>query len=73
VELLLNYGFVPAENQIDTLMLRKGGDDCIAGLDGWTTTLEEDQAMLAMTSEQDVNLRNILSFRIQMKQSYSKV
>jgi hypothetical protein len=42
-------------------------------LDGWTTTLEEDQAMLAMTSEQDVNLRNILSFRIQMKQSYSKV
>jgi hypothetical protein len=53
-------------------MLRKGGDDCIASLDGWSTTLEEDEAMLEMMAEDDddVNLRKILAFRIKMKKAY---
>ena len=71
-ELFLNYGFVPTENKIDALMLKKGGDDAIASIDGWSTTLEEDRAMLEMTSEDDVNLRKILSFRIKLKESYQE-
>jgi hypothetical protein len=73
VELLLNYGIVPTEeNKVDAFMLRKGGDDCIASLDGWSTTLEEDEAMLEMMAEDDddVNLRKILAFRIKMKKAY---
>jgi hypothetical protein len=70
-ELLLNYGFVPQSNRIDQFMLKKGGDDCITSLDGWTTTLEEDKAMLPM-AEDDDTLKKILKFRIQMKESYVK-
>jgi len=75
VELLLNYGFVPEEGNIfDEFMLKKGGDDCIASVDDWTTTLEEDKTMLSMTEgDADAeNLRKILQFRIQMKKSYPK-
>jgi hypothetical protein len=76
VELLLNYGIVPAEeNKIDALMLRKGGDDCIANLEGWSTTLAEDEAMLEMTAADDTsadNLRKILAFRIKMKKAYTE-
>ena len=73
VELLMNYGFVPIEgNPFDEFMLKKGGDDCIASATSWTTTLEEDKAMLSMTegdSEAD-NLRTILQFRVRLKESY---
>jgi len=69
VELLLNYGFVPKSNQIDALMLKKGGDDVIDSLDGWTTTLEEDKSMLGMAGE-DPALQKILNFRIRLKESY---
>jgi hypothetical protein len=75
VELLLNYGIVPTEeNKIDALMLRKGGDDCIANLEGWSTTLEEDEAMLEMTAAGGTsdNLRKILAFRIKMKKAYAE-
>ena len=68
-ELLLNYGFVPQSNKIDTFMLKKGGDECITSLDGWTTTLEEDLAMLDM-AKGDPTLSKILNFRIKLKQAY---
>jgi SET domain len=75
VELLLNYGFVPSEgNPMDQYMLKKGGDDTIASLDGWTTTVEEDKSMLSMIMAQGDSdsdtLRKILQFRIQLKESY---
>mmetsp|Transcript_27695 Transcript_27695/g.60981 ORF Transcript_27695/g.60981 Transcript_27695/m.60981 type:complete len:389 (-) Transcript_27695:100-1266(-) len=69
VEIFQNYGFVPLNNKIDAMMLKKGGDDIIAGLDGWTTTLEEDKSMAAMC-EDDPVLQKILQFRIQLKESY---
>jgi hypothetical protein len=75
VELFLNYGIVPTEeNKIDALMLRKGGDDCIANLEGWSTTLAEDEAMLEMTAADGTsdNLRKILAFRIKMKKAYAE-
>jgi len=73
VELLENYGFVDASNPIDTLMLRKGGEDAISSPDGWTTTLEEDKTMLGMLSsenEEDGILKKILTFRIKLKEAY---
>ena len=71
VELLLNYGFVPAEkNPVDSYMLKKGGDDVLQ-LHEWSTTLEEDRKMLEMLSDDDVNLRKILNFRIRLKEAYS--
>ncbi|GAX27450.1 hypothetical protein FisN_23Hh086 [Fistulifera solaris] len=75
VELLLNYGFVAPGNQLDRFMLKKGGDDCLALASDWTTSLEDDQTMLKLLNENpeernDV-LRQILSFRIQLKESYS--
>ena len=70
-ELLLNYGFVPQSNRIDAYMLDKGGDGCITSLDGWTTTLEEDQAMLGMAKDDDT-LQKILSFRIRLKEAYAE-
>ena len=71
MELLLNYGFVPHSNRIDEFMLKKGGDEAIASADGWTTTLDEDKAMLSMAEDDDV-LKKILNFRIQLKESYPK-
>jgi len=80
VELLLNYGFVPIEgNRVDAFMLKKGGDDAITSLDGWTTTLEEDKTMLnLLDSEEDgssesLHLRKILSFRIRLKEAYGEI
>lgn len=69
VELFLNYGFVPHSNRIDQFMLKKGGDDAITTLDGWTTTLEEDQRMLKMADDENT-LKKILNFRIRLKESY---
>mmetsp|Transcript_7034 Transcript_7034/g.7762 ORF Transcript_7034/g.7762 Transcript_7034/m.7762 type:complete len:381 (+) Transcript_7034:59-1201(+) len=69
VELLLNYGFVPSSNRIDKLMLSKGGDDTIASVNDWTTSLEEDKAMLEMAKEDPV-LKLILTFRIRLKEAY---
>ncbi|CAJ1900629.1 unnamed protein product [Cylindrotheca closterium] len=69
VELFLNYGFIPKTNTIDALMLQKGGDDAITSLDGWTTSLEEDQSMLEMAKD-DPTLQKILNFRIRLKESY---
>ena len=78
LELLLDYGFVEelqtADNPIDSFMLKKGGDDCIGALDGWTTTLEEDAKVLAMLldseSEENAILQKILRFRIKLKRAY---
>ena len=72
VELLLNYGIVPKSNKIDEFMLKKGGEETISSLQGWTTTLEEDRAMIDMIgqSEEDACLRKILNFRIRLKESY---
>ena len=69
VELLIDYGFVPSSNRIDSIMLEKGGDDTITTLDGWTTTLEEDKTMLEMAKDDPV-LQKILQFRIRLKESY---
>ncbi|KAG7355677.1 SET methyltransferase domain containing protein [Nitzschia inconspicua] len=71
VELLMDYGFVPSSNRIDSIMLEKGGDDAIAKLDGWTTTLDEDKTMLEMSRDDPV-LQKILQFRIRLKESYKK-
>mmetsp|Transcript_26778 Transcript_26778/g.62915 ORF Transcript_26778/g.62915 Transcript_26778/m.62915 type:complete len:380 (+) Transcript_26778:65-1204(+) len=68
-ELFQNYGFVPSANKIDALMIQKGGDDTIAELESWTTTLEEDLTMLNM-AEDDPVLQKILRFRIRLKESY---
>ena len=70
VELFQNYGFVPAANKIDGLMLQKGGDDTISDLSGWTTTLEEDKTMVEMAKDDPI-LQKILQFRIRLKESYS--
>jgi hypothetical protein len=53
-------------------MLKKGGDDTITNLQGWTTSIDEDKAMLDMigTTEEDACLRKILNFRIRLKESY---
>jgi hypothetical protein len=69
VELLLDYGFVPTSNRIDSIMLEKGGNDAITSLDGWTTTLLEDKAMLEMCKDDPI-LQKILRFRIRLKESY---
>lgn len=66
--ILMNYGFVPDENKFDSLLLRKGGPDCIESLDGWSTTLEEDEAQLSQATG---NLVNVLKFRTKMKRAYS--
>lgn len=73
VELLLNYGFVPRSNKIDEFMLKKGGDEVITSLDGWTTTLEEDKTMLSMLegSDDEDTLKKILRFRVRLKESYN--
>jgi SET domain len=80
VELYQNYGIVLPPSQprhfIDTLMLKKGGDDCLNSIDEWTTTLLEDEVMLEMLSKEEetdistVNLKKILAFRIKLKQAY---
>ena len=71
VELFQNYGFVPTVNKIDAMMLKKGGDDTIADLNGWTTTLEEDKTIIEM-AEDDPILSKIIQFRIRLKESYGK-
>lgn len=67
VDLLMNYGFVPEENRIDAMLLGKGGEDCIDSLEGWSTTLEEDEAQLAETTG---NMVNVLRLRAKLKRSY---
>ena len=64
-----DYGFVPKTNMIDSIMLGKGGDDCITSVDGWTTTLEEDQTMQSLAAD-DPTLSKILNFRVRLKESY---
>ena len=74
VELLMNYGFVPQVNRIDVFMLKKGGDDSIPNLEGWSTTLEEDKSMLSMvegSEDHHATLKKILNFRIRLKESYA--
>lgn len=70
VELLQNYGFVPEENRIDTLMLKKGGEECIESLDEWSTTLEEDKKALEEGGDSLGNMANVLRLRIKLKESY---
>ena len=71
VELLLNYGFVPEDNKVDSFMLNKGGEGTIASLDGWTTTLEEDQTMAKMMESEPASpLKKILAFRTKLKEAY---
>lgn len=67
VGLLMNYGFVPDENKIDSLLLKKGGEDCIDSLDGWSTALAEDEAQLSQATG---NMVNILKLRTKLKQAY---
>mmetsp|Transcript_1378 Transcript_1378/g.2230 ORF Transcript_1378/g.2230 Transcript_1378/m.2230 type:complete len:388 (-) Transcript_1378:2129-3292(-) len=67
VELLCNHGFVPDENKIDAFMLKKGGDDAIESLTGWSTTLEEDEALSAAA---EGNMKNVFKLRMQLKRSY---
>lgn len=68
VGLLMNYGFIQDENKFDTLLLKRGGDDCIASLDGWSTTLEDDEQQLA--AGVSGNMGSVLRFRAKMKRSY---
>ena len=70
VELLQNYGFVPDENRIDKLMLKKGGDECLESLDDWSTTLEEDEKSLEEGGDTLGNMSNVLRLRIALKKSY---
>lgn len=70
IGLLMNYGFVPSQNKFDAMLLRKGGEDCIESLDGWSTTLEEDEAALAGSGDLG-NMENVLKLRIALKRSYS--
>jgi hypothetical protein len=80
IELLLNYGFVEPGNPMDAYFLKKEqnqktADDCFSTVSEWSTTLQEDKAMLAAMIENDDDanhLHNILRFRIQMKKSYSQ-
>eukprot|EP00571_Detonula_confervacea_P015672 CAMPEP_0172310220 /NCGR_PEP_ID=MMETSP1058-20130122/11357_1 /TAXON_ID=83371 /ORGANISM="Detonula confervacea, Strain CCMP 353" /LENGTH=386 /DNA_ID=CAMNT_0013022991 /DNA_START=84 /DNA_END=1244 /DNA_ORIENTATION=+ len=67
VSLLMNYGFVPDENRIDSMMLGNGGEGCIESVDGWSTTLEEDEAQLSQASG---NMINVLKLRTKLKRSY---
>jgi len=65
--LLMNYGFVPDENGIDSVMLKRGGEDHIDSSGGWTTTLEEDEASLAGATG---NMVNVLKLRIRLKRAH---
>jgi hypothetical protein len=65
--LLMNYGFVPDENKIDALFMKKGGDDCIASLDGWKTSLVEDETLMASAAG---NMVNVLKLRMKLKKAY---
>ena len=60
----MNYGFVPDENKIDTLLMRK--EDSLQ-LDEWKTTLDEDEAQLA---ESTGNMVNVLKLRTKLKRAY---
>lgn len=71
VGLLMNYGFVPDQNKFDAMLLRKGGEGCIESLDGWSTTLEEDEAALKKGGDEIGNMANVLRFRAKMKRSYA--
>ncbi|KAL7540574.1 hypothetical protein ACHAXR_010239 [Thalassiosira sp. AJA248-18] len=66
--LLMNYGFVPEENKFDSLLLSKASDDGIETLDGWSTTLEEDEAQLSHATG---NMINVLKLRMKLKRAYS--
>mmetsp|Transcript_2435 Transcript_2435/g.2631 ORF Transcript_2435/g.2631 Transcript_2435/m.2631 type:complete len:417 (-) Transcript_2435:257-1507(-) len=70
VGLLRQYGFVPEENQYDKFMLKKGGEDCIESLEGWSTTLEEDETALLEDSGLTANMRKVLQLRCQLKRAY---
>jgi len=70
VGLLRQYGFVPEENKYDKFMLKKGGEDCIESLEGWSTTLEEDEAALLKDSGLTANMRKVLQLRCQLKRAY---
>lgn len=70
VGLLRRYGFVPEVNRFDKFMLKRGGDGCIGGLKGWSTTLVEDEKALAEESGLTENMRTVLLLRCQLKRSY---
>jgi len=68
-DLFRQYGFVPEENKYDKFMLKKGGEGCIESLDGWSTTLEEDKALLE-DSGLTANMKKVIQLRCQLKRSY---
>jgi len=70
VELLLNYGFVPEENRFDALLLRNAGEGCIDDLEGWKTTLKEDELALEQAKGSEGNMETVLRFRTKLKRSY---
>ena len=70
VDLLQNYGFVPTENKIDDFMLSKTDNDkIISSLDGWSTTLEEDEYALENDDTLSPHMRKVLQFRCKLKYS----
>ena len=72
VDLLQNYGFVPTENKIDDFMLSKTDNDkIISSLDGWSTTLEEDEYALQNDDTLSTHMRKVLQFRCKLKRSYN--
>jgi len=68
--LLHNYGFVPSGNRFDKLMVKTKGDDVIDSLEGWTTSLEEDESLLK-NPDLSGNMKKILQMRRQLKLSYT--
>ena len=72
VDLLQNYGFVPAENKIDDMMLSKTDNEkIISSPDGWSTTLEEDEYALQNDATLSPHMRKVLQFRCKLKRSYN--
>lgn len=69
-DILMDYGFVPEENKIDRVMLKKGGEGVISDLEGWSTTLKEDLQMYE-DNRLGENMKRVLEFRIKIKKAYN--
>ena len=70
VEIMGNYGFVPTDNKIDALMLKRGRESSIKDFSDWSTTLEEDLTALETA---EGNMRNVLALRIALKRASADV
>ena len=86
-DLFRDYGFVPDENRMDALLFRDRTEGAGAELVGrdlfanpeaphWSTTLEEDEALLAHATDNEVltakdNMVNILKLRVKVKRAHA--